>query len=894
MKEERYPLGYEDLYNLMYGLLSHDKVMARCVLGNDIGALKSAERFDSIREQKINVIKWMGNLMTLAGAFLYSKFNKWRSDNTLTDTIPNALYLNRLLAGVEDVKGPLQQKPSAAFRVFRVLDGLYDSFDMNFFVIKNILINSQLEAGFNTKNGKRSGLSKILGFPDEESFLVICDPEDSFAKQGKNLSKAFSFINLLRTDPLAESVYDSEYKFQSNELTCAFEDVFQTMEFMKRVRLDIDEQGIINFYETKSGSEQFIQSHGVVRLFIKEDDNKPNIYKHDKDSQLGGNTNFYLLERISYQADEKELKAAITFVYRSFDESDSISVYFAEKSKEDDFLPDDCDLKIDCEKSATDVFKNISGYLPGTRSASSFFRGMISTHYRYHNTLAPSIVDAIDDDEEAKIRILIKYIKNDPTPFKEAFDTIFKTLEFLLKIKVKDPNHPQKKVEISALDNWGSKIKALCDYIHDNEYRRIIDWDTLIARILVYEGPTEILHTILLPEDNAFNRKNIERICKKIIAGLEMRYIDDIFEAEEVAKLQKDYYSKLHDKIDKYNDLFPGDYANKMECKALAQTYIDAIVRTLTNLTEDKKKLIDDAGSKFAENSINDMLLVLNASVNDNEVNSFNSERAFKQTIMAFISFYAGIKESCRTRVSYEFDKSAKILDQAEIKLKQTEIENDFFKGMKEKAIELSKIFNGEKAVETMIKKLWEFVNNDDDKKYYHAMLARAPVDDVKLKKIFKVEKDTVYFIGSSGDMYTFARLYKDGKLSYYLRKIVGFLYGEDVFNDEDRRKTVPDKNNYAVYKEYAKKVVYPQIVTFAKHREDGDANDCLIMDHNGAFAEWHDGEVKILTEFKYDINHAYYALPNLNRIETEWWVDPILISCYQFDKELREALKEE
>jgi hypothetical protein len=64
-------------------------------------------------------------------------------------------------------------------------------------------------------------------------------------------------------------------------------------------------------------------------------------------------------------------------------------------------------------------------------------------------------------------------------------------------------------------------------------------------------------------------------------------------------------------------------------------------------------------------------------------------------------------------------------------------------------------------------------------------------------------------------------------------------------------------------------------------------------MDQGGAFAGWHDSEVQILTEFKYKINHAYYALPNLNRLETEWWVEPLLISCFRFDGILKNKLKD-
>jgi hypothetical protein len=236
-------------------------------------------------------------------------------------------------------------------------------------------------------------------------------------------------------------------------------------------------------------------------------------------------------------------------------------------------------------------------------------------------------------------------------------------------------------------------------------------------------------------------------------------------------------------------------------------------------------------------------------------------------------------------------------LSQDEIEKRQKDMETEFFEGVGKKVSELSREFLGERSIEAMLKALWEFMENDKDEKYYYAMLARAPIDGAKLKKIFRVEKGVIYFVKDHKDPRSksvpFAGVQGNSELMGYLRKIVGFLYGDDVL-DEEGKKAESDKNNYMFYKEHVKRVVYPQIVTFAKHREDGDANDCLLMDHNGAFAEWHNGEVQILTEFKYKINHAYYVMPNLNRIETEWWVDPILVSCYKFDKTLREGLQEE
>jgi len=918
MSEKRKALEYDELYDLLCDMLSHDEVMAYCVLEGSRGPLKNAMMFERLCGSDVTpMIRWMGNLMTLAGAFLFSKFNKWRSENGKcqsmggTADVPNALYLKRMLAGVEDAKDVLQRKSSAAFRTLRVLDGLYDIFDMNFFVIKNIIINSQLEAGFNTSNnGRRNGLSKMLGFPDEESFLVKCELDDfgkKFYKQGKNLSNAFSLINFLRNDPLIEYNYNNPDKYDPDEIKCAFEDVFLTMEFMKRIRLDIDPDGNVVFWETKPNEKEphSIPSYGVVKVFTRDKENKSvGLYKPNNkgfsDLKAVG-AEFYLLERMLYHVNDKDIdrnkepNAALSFVYKTFDEDGVVSVYFTENDAEfDGFVSDDCDLKIDCEGSAADCFKRISGYLPGTRSATSFFRGMITTHYRYHNTLAPSIVDAIDKYDKAKVRILKKFVKTDPEPFKESFEPVFKTLE---QLKFMGSDSKGRMVEISALNSWEDKVDALCKYINanSNQQKRIIDWDTLIARILVYDGPTEILRTILLPDDvyNDNDRQRIEDICNEIIAGLEMRYIDEIFEADDVIDLKDKYIRKFDTKIKNYREIFPDEYATKMECVAVAQTYIDAIVRTLMDLKEEERNEFD-AGNKFAENSIKDMLEILKIAENDEgERSSIKAKRAFNQTVLAFISFYAGIKKSSQARISYEFDKSAKIIKQEEVKEKQDEIMAAFIEGVTEKTVELSKLFGDDNSsVEAMLKELWKFANNEKDEKFYNAVLARAPIDRVRLRKIFKADENgAVFFVDHEKEMLVpFAGVcQRRGRLVRYLRKIVSFLYGEDV---DERRRGEPDKSNYTLYKEHVKRVVYPQIVTFAKRREDGDANNCLLMDHNGAFAEWHNGEVQILTEFEYKINHAYYAMPNLNRVETEWWVDPILISCYEFDNVLCEALE--
>ncbi|GBU29668.1 hypothetical protein R84B8_03241 [Treponema sp. R8-4-B8] len=885
----------KQLFDLAQNLLLHDDIMARCVFGGEQEqrALNDFDDFEILRNDKLKLIECMGNLTTIAGVFLYSKFNQWRAGtgaNPDDPEQPNALYLKRLLAGVQNTDTYFDQA-SSGLRVLRVLDGLYDSFDMNFHVIKYIIINSQIEAGFNSKKNK--GLSKLIGFPYEESFRLTCDPENSFKKDDyRNLAEAFNIISTYRNDPNIKITSGTD-KYKYENIACDFRDVFTTLGFMKRVSINIDGEGNVNFIETAAdGKEKHIPSYGVAKVFeMKEEGECSDVYKAGNDSFHDYSINFYLLEKIEYELNTDTINSRIIFSYQSFNERDSVQVYFDEK---DGFEPEDC-KKITREKSAVDCFKRISGYLPGSRTASSFFRGMITTSYRYHNVLAPSIVDAIDMDREVKKRILNEFVKKNESTFKEALEPTFKTLEFAGEVFPND---------------WDGKIDKLCAYItdHKNRFKRIIDWDTLMARILIYEGPSDIIRTVLLHEstkdlinDNEERFKiystddldKIDKVCKQIIAELEMRYIDNIFETDIIMKNQDKRFNDLQPKD---INLFPPDYKIKVDCKALAQSYIDTIVTTLTNIDIGNKD-IGIGNNKFAENSIHDTLEIFKS-----ENDSINTDRAFLRTITAFLSFYAGISKCCPQRMSYEFEKSIKNPSPEETGKWKEKIEKEFFIGVSEKAKDLAKKFKVENAVEIAIKELWDFANMQfDDVRVYNAVLARPPVNPTKLAKIFgdvrknKKNRDIIVIENEEIDL---EQAIEKGTLTECLdkkeclKKVVKFLAGEDTSEQKHNERSI-DKSNYTGYKEYVKKVVYPQIVTYAKHREDGDLNKSLIMDHTGAFEKWHGGEVQILTEFEYKINNSYYVLPNMNRIETEWWVDPILIPCFEFDKTVSEAASE-
>ncbi|MCL2798468.1 MAG: hypothetical protein FWD58_10565, partial [Firmicutes bacterium] len=807
----------EELRKKLCGLISHDPIMQRCVLNEHVGDLKDEDEFSGKFFTPYVPLGWIGNLAALAAAFLFCKFNKWRKEvgsNTSGPAIPNALYLKRLLAGLSDADDCFD-KPSAALRVLRMLDGLYGNFGMDFYAISHLIVKSQIEAGYNLRVG---GLTKLIGFPHEESFLLSCSPEKSFTfpEKSRNLAAAFNLVSRCRGDK--NLVRSMQVSYNSETVALAFEDVLDALSFLSRIKLDVDGQGVVSFFE---GTADFldnpdqqvesIPSHGVVRIFeavkcaqpVQNNDKAGDSYgaidkidaneksKEQKEDRkktykvyASGNQlprefciEFFLLERVDFvresdkerfgrEANEDSLNSAVEFTYRTFNEAETVSAYFVEKGS---FKIKNC-LEIPPERSAAEHYKKICGYLPGTRTSSTLFQ---TTQYRYYNPLAASIADAIDDyDDEcrAKCRVLDTYVKeNGDAAYKELLDPAIKTLDNALCWNLGN--------------EWGQRVEKLRDYLAetDNYGKRVIDWDTLLTLVLIDRGPTEVIRALLSHESHGV--PDIEKICASIIAGLAMRYVDKeiespapqadnevespalvkenfIFDPRKVAQDQDAIYKKnFKEKVDGFKKIFPGSPSKKIECKALTQSYIDAMFKSLVRIEKSAAEKKSDAESKkFAKYGIYHSIAVLAMAQEDTELASMrrNADKAFIHAVTAFLSFYAGMKNSFLAKMSYEFEKNANILSADEIEKSRRNIEKEFLLGVSRKASELNRLFKEADeikadAVQKAFRALWALADLSYlDARYCHAMLARPPINRVQLEKIFCVDqKDKLIFVSA-------------------------------------------------------------------------------------------------------------------------------------------------
>lgn len=77
---------------------------------------------------------------------------------------------------------------------------------------------------------------------------------------------------------------------------------------------------------------------------------------------------------------------------------------------------------------------------------------------------------------------------------------------------------------------------------------------------------------------------------------------------------------------------------------------------------------------------------------------------------------------------------------------------------------------------------------------------------------------------------------------------------------------------------------IYPYVVRYTVKSENRDGYNInnfsvFLTDDNIT------NEVKILSEWDYEINEKYYCIPNVDTSNKRWWIEPFLINCKRYDE---------
>ena len=533
---------------------------------------------------------------------------------------------------------------------------------------------------------------------------------------------------------------------------------------------------------------------------------------------------YYYLERIDKYIPPKRNNKPITVLnyIRMANSPFTHSIYVLRSDDNYEDLPDDSLFIQDDDLAA--MINNV--YFAFERKASkskSMVKDFTTINYKYIKKLALALCDTLSYD--AKRHLYKKYGKEHP----ELFNN----------------NDPSNKDSYSISEQEIDKI----------------DWDSSVAVLLVDEGATMVLRTIMLAE------KDGDKFFSSLCSNLQARLGENVFSGAKVVLGAKKEWKTLKEKRDKYSriDMIPSEIRSDFDNE---ETFIKAEVSTVY-LIDELARI--EGSSKPQAHYTFPVSIVARCKLLDKIKTSYLSAQQkveglvnlANQTMIQLIAFYEGF-----FRYAYEvksFHYQTRFTKHA-IKSLQENANKAFAEGFYETYEKLNKKENyNSESIFQEINRLNKETSRPDSKnpvinnKYVYTkyFLGRKSFVDIRAFEAYRTLSQ------ATADEYDEA-LYIVQCLFNYLK--TGCVNESDKKGDET--------------------AIFPYIAT---HLFEHESRDGFVIKHFEVLVE--DGtehDIKVLSDFDYSINHRYYCLPSSLRYNSniDVWIEPILIDYNLFEQE--------
>lgn len=435
-----------------------------------------------------------------------------------------------------------------------------------------------------------------------------------------------------------------------------------------------------------------------------------------------------------------------------------------------------------------------------------------------------------------------------------------------------------------------------------------VNWDNTVVLLMLEEGPSEILESVLKNNNDAF-----DEILTNVSIRFSLNYRETVRE-----------YRRLEQDEQIYQDMMQIDYARSNKVKSwmknakislMSQFIISKVAQTEVNKERDNKAFYAESIMMKLQkiDSIVERCGALNSIIYINKM--------LERVLRTLIPFYEGILAyaKCREKMMEKYPLNERHKEGI-LREVQTECERAFFEraeivlnGAKEIAEDgeaaVSKIAGANRQKPVKQATLGELLQifrelckrmdatNGKSAKFseehllLHSVIGRRQICDIStFDSIIECDKDD--FVGISDypkSMPAFFNCFKHDKPSAELvaqdpRVIKNYIgYIRDLFEffningDFKHRRKTNAVNNIG-------DPIFPYVVRYSEKNENRDrCSVCqYIISADGGFE---DKKIKLLTEYEYDMNELYYCIPNEESSTQNWWVSPFLISCRRFDQ---------
>ncbi len=376
-----------------------------------------------------------------------------------------------------------------------------------------------------------------------------------------------------------------------------------------------------------------------------------------------------------------------------------------------------------------------------------------------------------------------------------------------------------------------------------------LHWDVIIAILMVEEGAGKLLR-ILFENKQTFNA---------LAKNLELRFGRERFTADQLIKTSK---REIDNDIKNLAKRSPFGNVNPKDSETIR---IDeesrAIVVNVTKAVNGNNIMTGKVGFPLSIRSHIQLLESIKDDTHDSNKSKFTLLKAIvNQALTTLIKFYRAFLAYAQIKKEFENESYYRVLTDSEINAYQTRAQNAF----ENKREESHAIFDG----------------REDD----------FPFIMEQLKSLCKD-------CAPGGDKYALFK-YTLGRQQLLDHEFVenallicneNYLSPDDDFI-EDAFNAVIDVLNYLqtgernkrksrARKELSMNAIFPYVATYQYAKQTGDGyhiNNFSIISDKG-----YENSVKVMSEFRYDLNEKYYCLPNKQRSaqSLNLWIEPIMIN---------------
>lgn len=381
-----------------------------------------------------------------------------------------------------------------------------------------------------------------------------------------------------------------------------------------------------------------------------------------------------------------------------------------------------------------------------------------------------------------------------------------------------------------------------------------LQWDVIIAILMVEEGAGKLLHTIFAANSKTFN---------KLVKNLELRFGRELFSSSEILAKAKKEIEKEEEKIHYRNSMGVGAKAfvyDKEKESIRVEVQARTIVANVTKAVNGNQVVDEKIGFPLSIRSRIQLLESIRDDYSEQPRQKLEKVRAIvNQTISTLIIFYRGLIKYTKQKTIFENESYYRVLSDEEIEEYQNYAQKVFNSEAKKYKEQIEKLGNDHIQIFKMLKDLcYDFVPGKDGYKVLKQMLGRQQLLDCD------------YLTNSLMDCWNIDVNQDDNfEIHSLINKVI------EVF----RYLQTGERNSKELWNtELSLKAIFPFVATYQYAKQTGDGyhiNNFSIISEKGQ-----DVNIKVLSEFKYKLNEKYYCLPNKQRSaeSLKLWIEPILI----------------